>query len=40
MKRLRLAFALATFALHAGGAAAQTYPHKPIRIVVPFVAGV
>ena len=39
MKRLCLAFALATFALHAGGAAAQTYPHKPIRIVAPFVAG-
>src|SRR6516165_11350874 len=39
MKRLCLAFALAMFTLHAGGAAAQTYPHKPIRIVVPFVAG-
>src|SRR5499425_2187777 len=39
MKRLCLAVALATFALHAGGAVAQTYPNKPIRIVVPFVAG-
>ena len=39
MKRLCLAIALATFALHAGGAAAQTYPNKPIRIVVPFVAA-
>ncbi len=41
MKRLCLAvaLALATFALHAGGAVAQTYPNKPIRIVVPFVAG-
>jgi len=39
MKRLCLAVALATFALDAGGAVAQTYPNKPIRIVVPFVAG-
>jgi tripartite-type tricarboxylate transporter receptor subunit TctC len=39
MKRLCLALALATLALHAGGAVAQTYPNKPIRIVVPFVAG-
>src|SRR5215472_17798801 len=36
---LAVALALATFALHAGGAVAQTYPNKPIRIVVPFVAG-
>jgi tripartite-type tricarboxylate transporter receptor subunit TctC len=34
-----MATALATFALHAGPAPAQTYPSKPIRIVVPFVAG-
>jgi tripartite-type tricarboxylate transporter receptor subunit TctC len=33
----RLWFAL--LALHAGIAAAQTYPSKPIRIIVPFVAG-
>jgi tripartite-type tricarboxylate transporter receptor subunit TctC len=41
MKRLcfAVATAIATFALHAGAASAQTYPSKPIRIVVPFVAG-
>jgi tripartite-type tricarboxylate transporter receptor subunit TctC len=41
MKRLCLvvATALAACTLHAGGALAQTYPSKPIRIVVPFVAG-
>src|SRR5512145_564146 len=41
MRRLcvAMATALATFALHAGPATAQTYPSKPIRIVVPFVAG-
>src|SRR5262249_40943651 len=41
MKRLCLAvaIALAAFAPQAGGALAQTYPSKPIRIVVPFVAG-
>ena len=31
--------ALAVLALDAGSAAAQTYPSRPIRIVVPFVAG-
>jgi tripartite-type tricarboxylate transporter receptor subunit TctC len=39
MRRLCFALALAAFALHAGGAVAQTYPTKPIRIIVPFVAG-
>jgi tripartite-type tricarboxylate transporter receptor subunit TctC len=39
MKRLCLALTVAMLALHAGGAVAQTYPNKPIRIVVPFVAG-
>lgn len=31
--------ALAALALHTGGAFAQTYPSKPIRVIVPFVAG-
>src|SRR5579862_3262553 len=35
---LRLATALALSAL-AAGAAAQQYPSKPVRFVVPFVAG-
>jgi tripartite-type tricarboxylate transporter receptor subunit TctC len=33
------AIALALPALHANGVSAQTYPNKPIRIIVPFVAG-
>src|SRR5258706_11958323 len=39
MKRLCLALALATLAPLASGAGAQTYPNKPIRVIVPFVAG-
>jgi tripartite-type tricarboxylate transporter receptor subunit TctC len=41
MKRLAVAaaIALALLALHAKGVSAQTYPNKPIRIIVPFVAG-
>ncbi|MGE5779586.1 MAG: Bug family tripartite tricarboxylate transporter substrate binding protein [Hyphomicrobiales bacterium] len=39
MKRLWFTLALTTLALQAGGAFGQTYPSKPIRIVVPFVAG-
>jgi tripartite-type tricarboxylate transporter receptor subunit TctC len=41
MKRLAIAaaIALALLALHANGISAQTYPNKPIRIIVPFVAG-
>jgi tripartite-type tricarboxylate transporter receptor subunit TctC len=35
----RLAVALALLALHADSVSAQTYPNKPIRIIVPFVAG-
>jgi tripartite-type tricarboxylate transporter receptor subunit TctC len=41
MQRLAVAaaIALALLALHANGVSAQTYPTKPIRIIVPFVAG-
>jgi tripartite-type tricarboxylate transporter receptor subunit TctC len=39
MRRLWFTLALAVLALDAGSAAAQTYPSRPIRIVVPFVAG-
>src|SRR6266545_1401357 len=41
MKRLCLAVAIAVAALgfNAGPALAQTYPTKPIRIFVPFIAG-
>src|SRR5258707_1388562 len=35
----RLCLALAMLALHAGAAGAQTYPNKPIRVILPFVAG-
>ena len=43
MKRARtvfaLAVALAASALHGGDASAQGYPSKPLRVMVPFVAG-
>ena len=36
---LALAFVLAAVAFHAAGASAQSYPSKPLRVMVPFVAG-
>lgn len=35
----RLCFALAALSLLAGGAAAQTWPARPVKIIVPFAAG-
>ena len=38
--RMKLSFAIAmTLATAAGGAAAQTYPDRPLRFIVPFVPG-
>jgi tripartite-type tricarboxylate transporter receptor subunit TctC len=39
MKRLIAAFILAQWAFATGPAAAQTYPTKPIRFVVPYAPG-
>jgi len=39
MRRLCFALALAAFALHPAALPAQSYPTKPIRIIVPFAAG-
>ncbi|CAN5923028.1 hypothetical protein BH11PSE3_BH11PSE3_12450 [soil metagenome] len=36
---LMLAVASAATGLSPGSAAAQTFPHKPITMVVPFIAG-
>jgi tripartite-type tricarboxylate transporter receptor subunit TctC len=35
----RIAIAVAALVLTAGTALAQTYPNRPVKIVVPFVAG-
>ena len=39
MRRLSLALTVGLFALTTGFAFAQSYPNRPIRIVVPFAAG-
>ncbi len=39
IQRATLGLSLAALAAFAGGAAAQGYPSKPIRVVVPFPAG-
>ncbi len=39
MRKLALAFALAMTAAFARGAAAETYPSRPITMIVPFAAG-
>jgi tripartite-type tricarboxylate transporter receptor subunit TctC len=39
MNRLVKSAVLCSLLLAVGGASAQTYPSKPIRVVIPFVAG-
>jgi tripartite-type tricarboxylate transporter receptor subunit TctC len=41
MRRLNyaLSLAMAALAFHVASASAQSYPNKPIRVIVPFVAG-
>jgi tripartite-type tricarboxylate transporter receptor subunit TctC len=39
LRHILAAFLACHLALAAGGAAAQTYPSKPLRLVVPFPAG-
>jgi len=36
---LSVLFAVALVALHATGARADTYPNRPVRLIVPFAAG-
>ena len=39
MRKLLLALAFAAMLAAIGGAAAQTYPSRPITMIVPFPAG-
>src|SRR5947209_9313732 len=39
MRLFGLALLLAAFGLQPGNANAQSYPNKPIRLIVPFAAG-
>ncbi len=39
MRPFRSILALAALAVFAGAAGAQTYPNKPIRVIVPYAAG-
>ena len=39
MKRLRVVLAFVLASLSAGDRIAQTYPNRPIRVLVPFAAG-
>src|SRR5690349_12201713 len=36
---LACAVVLAGLVLHAGNAGAETYPNKPVHVIVPFAAG-
>src|SRR5947208_14848822 len=39
MRLFGLALLLAAFGLQSGDANAQSYPNKPVRLIVPFAAG-
>ena len=39
MKRMHIVLALVGLVVASASAAAQTYPSKPIKFVVPFTAG-